>query len=66
MNGKWITPKWMKKYVKYIIVRDEHPLEFFFNHPPIRFLEDPHMLVECSRIRAQIKLLEKLHKKGII
>jgi len=66
MIEKWKTPKWMKKYVKYLIIDSEKTLEEWMDDKQIVVLTNPCNFVRAARVKAQVRLLEQLHKKGII
>lgn len=79
MSKRWTIPKWMKKYKSYIKLakslyenegyREEltvKELEYFYNDESTHKNYEVVDFLEYDRIMTQVKLLERLHKKGII
>jgi len=60
-------PKWIKKYIPFILeVNDEEEIQYYLEHPPIHYLENPTELVKGAKIRVQVELLKKLYQKGFL
>ena len=66
MPNDWKIPKWMKKYLKYLLKTESDNIEELMNDRQIVVMHNPHNFINCAKMKVQIKLLERLYNEGII
>jgi len=63
---KWIMPKWMEPYRKYILNTGGNSVESLVNDHGTSIFENAYRAVMCVCVKDQVALLCNLHKDGLL
>lgn len=66
MKQVWQVPEWMVPYIQHIQITGSFTVSELMNDTQTRREDDPAKHLRIISVRAQIKLLNKLHDVGIL
>ena len=64
--GPWVCPHWLRPYEILVIGLRDEPVEELMNDRSADAESDPARAWRIDRVRAQIRLLETLHARGLL